>query len=148
MSRTYTTSNQIFQIISYLQYVFLLLAFIEIGKMYYEIFHLKIDENIIQFINKALVYLGLGIGFSSLQDTTKTQNKFSLKIWQNRKKGRITLILMTLFTFTLIVFGLIGMYSDENHKLYEVYNGFLMLGIGMIGFLKAAIEMRENHRLD
>lgn len=116
--------------------------------MYYEIFYLKIDKNIIQFINKALVYLGLGIGFSSLQDTPKTQNNFSLKIWQNCKKERITLILMTLFTFTLIVFGLIGMYSDENHKLYEVYNGFLMLGIGMIGFLKAAIEMRENHRLD
>lgn len=116
--------------------------------MYYEIFYLKIDKNIIQFINKALVYLGLGIGFSSLQDTPKTQNNFSLKIWQNRKKGRITLILMTLFTFTLIVFGLIGMYSDENHKLYEVYKGFLMLGIGMIEFLKAAIEMRENHRLD
>lgn len=135
-----------FQKISYLQYPLLLVAFYFIGKMYYDLFVLNNEESVLSYFNKSFVFLGLGISFSSLQDITKTQNKFSKRIWENRKKGRIVLIIMTVFTLGLIILGLIGTFSSSDSKMKEVSTGYLMLGLGMIGFLKSAIEMREHHK--
>lgn len=111
----------------------------------------KLKENpdlILENLNSALIFVGLGASFSSLQDTTKTQNKFSRKIWENPIKGKITIILMCLTILFLLVLGLIGYFNAVNRILKDLSVGIIVLSLGMFGFLKAGIEMFENHRKD
>ena len=43
-------------------------------------------------MNLVLIFMGLGVSFSALQDTTKTQNKLSRKIYQDPVKGKILIV--------------------------------------------------------
>ncbi len=92
--------------------------------------------------------MGLGISFSSLQDTSKAQNKFSKKNWENPKKGKIMIAFMSFMILCSLIFGLIGYFSTEVGVLKELSIGIIVLGLGMFGLLKASIEMFENHRKD
>ncbi|UZR99724.1 hypothetical protein [Chondrinema litorale] len=143
-------TKQIFQYISYLQYPLMLIALFYAFRPYTYGLGLKPETSYLLFkdINNVLVFMGLGISFSTLQDTTKTQNKLSRKIWENPKKGKIAIFAISLMTLFIIVNGLIGYFSTTDSKLKELSSGIIILGIGMIGLLKSAIEMFENHRKD
>lgn len=140
----------VFQYISYLQYPLMLVA------LYFSFIPYlsgleKLRENptlLFDNLNSALIFMGLGISFSSLQDTTKAQNKLSLNIWQNPKKGKIAIILMCMMILLFLLFGLIGYFSSEKGVLKDMSVGIIVLALGMFGFLKSAIEMFENHRKD
>jgi magnesium-transporting ATPase (P-type) len=111
----------------------------------------KLKENpelFFQSLNSALIFLGLGVSFSSLQDTTKTQNNVSKKIWEHPKKGKIAIIFMSLLIMIILIFGMIGYFVSNNGILKELSVGIIIFALGMFGLLKAAIEMFENHRLD
>lgn len=103
---------------------------------------------IFQSINSTLIFMGLGISFSSLQDTTKTQNEFSKKVWESPVKGKIMISLMSIMILFLLIVGLVGFYSVEIGILKDLSFGLIVLGLGMFGLLKAAFEMFENHRKD
>lgn len=135
----------IFHKISYLQYVF-----IPVTLYYYTLFVISLTKNDINWIplNKVLIFVGIAISLSSLQDTTTTQNKFSRKIWEHPKKGKYMLIYLSAMSFILITAGLIAYLFVHETILQDVSFGLMMLGIGILGLLKAAIEMYENHRLD
>ena len=134
--------KQSFQVISYLQYPLLLIALGYTLAPYFQGF-----DTFWPSINQALVFAGLGISFSTLQDTGKTQNNFSRKIWQDPRKGKRVLMLMSLTALALLCFGLYGWLVAKPGIAKEVAFGTLMLGIGYIGLLKSAIEMHEHHRL-
>ncbi|MBP8240263.1 MAG: hypothetical protein KAX50_09895 [Saprospiraceae bacterium] len=102
-------------------------------------------ENIWADLNKGLVFLGLGVSFSTLQDTTKTQNKISKRVWENPRYSRIFLIVLSFQIIVFIGMGLVGMFLTDIQALQELSLGFLMFSIGMLGLLKAAVEMAENH---
>lgn len=136
-------AREIFQKISYLQYP---LMFIAIGfalMPYIEGF-----DQALFYLNYTLVFLGLGISFSTLQDTTKTQNKISLRIWQDPAKARVLISGYSIITLLTIIVGIIGMFSAPDRVLSEISLGLIVLGIGMLGMLKSMIEMFENHRKD
>jgi len=99
-------------------------------------------------LNTALLFLGIQIGISTLQDTTKTQNKFSRKIWEHPKKGKITLLLMSFMVVFFLIMGIVGYFKSTENIHKEISFGLIVLGIGLIGMLKSAIEMFENHRQD
>ena len=99
-------------------------------------------------LNNVLIFMGLGISFSTLQDTTKTQNKMSRKIWENPKKGKIAILIISVLTLSFILIGLNSYFSTNESKLKELSIGIIIFWIGLIGLLKAAIEMFENHRKD
>jgi hypothetical protein len=140
----------VFQYISYLQYPLMLIA------LYFSFIPYlsgleKLRENpslLFDNLNSALIFMGLGISFSSLQDTTKTQNKLSLNVWESPKKGKIAIILMCMMIMLFLLFGLIGYFSSEKGVLKDMSVGIIVLALGMFGFLKSAIEMFENHRKD
>lgn len=140
----------IFHYISYLQYPFMLIALYFVFSPYFSgIENLKQNPNLIFVqLNTALIFMGLGVSFSSLLDTTKTQNKLSKDVWENPRKGKIAITLMSLFIFFILTIGLIGYLNDFDGLLDELSIGLIVLGLGMFGFLKAAIEMFENHRKD
>lgn len=102
-------------------------------------------ENIWTDLNKGLVFMGLGVTFSTLQDTTKTQNKISKRVWENPRYSRIFLILLIFHIIVFIGMGLVGMFLTEIQALQELSFGFLIFSIGLLGVLKAAVEMAENH---
>ena len=47
----------------------------------------------------------------------------------------------------MLTIGLVGLLSKDT-ILSEISLGLIVLAIGILGVLKAAIEMFENHRLD
>jgi hypothetical protein len=130
-----------FHIIGYVQYPLMLIAVAYTLVPYFYGFNVFWPS-----INQALIFAGLGISFSTLQDTTKTQNDFSKRIWENPKKGTFALAVIFFTALAFLGVGLYGFYAAKDGIIKEVAFGTLMLGIGYIGLLKSAIEMFENHR--
>lgn len=91
--------------------------------------------------NVGLMFMGIGVSFSALQDSTKTQNKMSKRIWQDEKKGAIALWGMLAMTIFFFVAGGIGYFTATSSILEEISVGLLVLGIGYTGLLSVAIEM-------
>ena len=98
--------------------------------------------------NYVLLYAGIGIGLSSLQDPTRTQNDVSRRVWQDPRKGRWMLVLLSFYTLTSMVAGLVGAYLADTTVVNQLSLGLIAFGLGMVGLLKTALEMREHHRLD
>lgn len=144
------SSRDVFQAISYLQYPMMLVALgyaiksaITIASAPGEGLSPTYDD-----WNYILLYAGIGIGLSSLQDPRKTQNELSRKVWQDPRKGRWMLALLAAYAFGAMAAGLAGAYLAEETAISQLSLGLLALGLGMLGLLKTAIEMREHHRLD
>ena len=135
--------TQWFQWVSYLQYPLMLAALGYILVPYFKGF-----DHFWPSVNQALIFAGLGISFSTLQDTRRTQNELSRKIWEDPKKGKRMLLVMSLTALVLLGTGLYGFMIARDGIVKEVAFGTLMLGISYIGLLKAAIEMHEHHRVD
>lgn len=140
----------IFHYLSYLQYPLMAIALYFAFSPYFSgIEALRENPDLLfQNLNSVLIFLGLGVSFSSLQDTSKTQNKFSKDIWEDPKKGKIAIIIMTILIFWILIMGSIGYVFVDTGILKDLSAGFIVLGLGMFGFLKAAVEMFENHRKD
>ena len=132
------TPRRFFHFVSYLQYPIMASAFLFYVPFMISMFSGEPDWTDLNYV---LILMGVSISFSTLQDTTTTQNNFSKKIWEHPKKGKVTLFLM-------IIAGLILLFTSESSALQNIALGITILGIGLMGLLKAAIEMFENHRLD
>ncbi len=133
------TIKQIFHLISYLQYPAMITGLFYALKPYIDGVNVDLEN-----LNNALVFVGLGISLSTLQDTTKTQNKIFTMIRKNPKTGKTIIILMSVITFLILVLGIFSIFFSGNDMLNELYFGLILLGVGLIGFLKSAIEIIEN----
>ncbi len=140
--------RRFFQIISYLQYPLMLLALFFSIKPYLNGFEYVANnfDVLLKDYNYVLIFAGLGISFSTLQDTSKTQNNFSKKIWESPKKGKKMIMLISGLVVVALGYGIFGYFITENQEIKELSFGAIVLGIGLIGFLKTAIEVFENHR--
>lgn len=98
--------------------------------------------------NYALLYMGIGIGVSSLQDPTRTQNAVSLRVWQDPRKGRWMLILLAGYAVVAMLGGLAGAYMAADTAVNQLSLGLVAVGLGLLGLLKTAMAMREHHRRD
>lgn len=116
---------------------------------YFGLFQEEVSLDLLfQHFNTMLIFMGLGISFSSLQDPTKAQNNFSKKIWEDPRKGKMFIFLICGLIIFALVSGLIGYFQSSMNIIKELSVGAIVLGLGMFGMLKTAIEMFENHRLD
>ncbi len=134
--------KRLFQVISYLQYPLMLVAVSYTVYPYFAGF-----DTFWASINNALIFFGLAISFSTLQDTTKTQNNFSKKIWEDPRKGMLALMVISVSTLLFLALGMFGILFAKGGILKEVSFGVLMLGLSYVGLLKSAIEMHEHHRV-
>lgn len=135
--------RNVFQVVSYLQYPLMLAALGYAAKPL-----VTGLDGILDDANYALLYMGIGIGLSSLQDPARTQNDISRKVWQDPRKGMVMLWVIALYAFGMIAVGLLGSYLSRTSAINQLSLGLFSLGLGMIGLLKTAIEMFEHHRLD
>jgi hypothetical protein len=132
-----TNARLFFHRISYLQYPLLVLGMVYVYKpLLFGIDTLWVDYN------KSLVFLGLALSMSTLQDTTKTQNKFSEKIWKDPRKSRLAITYLSFFAGLFVVVGLVALFSTFG-PLHELAFGLIALGVGCIGIVKSALEMAE-----
>lgn len=137
--------GRFFHLISYLQYPILVCAFYFYLPFIQALLRQELDFESLDYF---LIMLGVSLSFSTLQDTTKTQNKLSRKVWENPKIGKIFLIVVSISTFSMIFSGLLLMILPIESALKDVAVGITILGVGFLGILKAGVEMFENHRLD
>lgn len=135
-------ARAVFQALSYLQYPAYLVA------LGYAARPLFTRAGMLDDWNYALLYAGVAVGLSSLQDPRKTQNKVSLRVWQDPVKGRRMLWLLAAEALLPIAVGLAGAYLAPSTALNQLSLGLVAFGLGMVGLLKTAIEMFEHHRLD
>ena len=144
------TARDLFQWLSYLQYPALLVALGYAAKAGWSLAMAGTDSGATVYddFNYVLLYAGIGIGLSSLQDPTRTQNDVSRRVWQDPRKGRWMLVLLSFYTLTSMVAGLVGAYLADTTVVNQLSLGLVAFGLGMVGLLKTAIEMREHHRLD
>jgi hypothetical protein len=134
--------KQWFHAVSYVQYPLMLVG---LGYMVYP--YIAGFDKFWPSLNSTLVFFGLAISFSTLQDTRKTQNNFSKKIWENPRKGMIALAAIAVTTGLFLVLGMVGFLMTQAGIIKEVSFGTLMLGLGYVGLLKSAVEMHEHHRI-
>ena len=132
-----------FQMLSYLQYPAMVATAVYAARPLFNGMADAFDD-----WNYALLYAGVGVGLSSLQDPTRTQNKISQKVWQDPRKGRLMLWLLSVEALLPIVTGLVGAYLATSTVLNQLSLGLVAFGLGMVGLLKTALEMFEHHRLD
>lgn len=147
---TRPSALDVFQWLSYLQYPAMLVA---VGYVFKSGLSLASVKRvgwlpIYDDWNYALLYAGVGIGLSSLQDPAKTQNEMSKKVWQDPRKGRWMLILLAAYALGAMALGLLGAYLADTTIMNQLSLGLVAFGLGMVGLLKTAIEMREHHRVD
>ena len=137
--------RQIFHIVSYLQYPLIVFSLFQ-----YIPFILSLAKGAPDWdaLNFALTIYGVSISFSTLQDTTKVQNKFSKNIWENPRKGKFMIIMLACTSLFFILTGLLLFVLGDPEGFGRIAIGILVLGIGLLGMLKAALEIFENHRLD
>jgi magnesium-transporting ATPase (P-type) len=135
-------AKKLFHYISYLQYPLLLVAVFYCYRPFFDTL-----ETLWADLNKGFVFLGLGISFSTLQDTTKTQNKISKRIYENPTYARRFIIAIVIQIIFFISLGMFGLFFSDNTPMQELSFGMIVLAIGIIGMLKAAIEMAEHHRI-
>ena len=140
----------LFHYLSYLQYPLMIFVIYFALEPYLNGFFESEDKmNLaLDSINNMMIFLGLGISFSSLQDTTKTSLKFEKKIWEDPKKGIWIIALIILLSFSTLAFGVFGYFITENEQIKEVSFGAIVLGVGLLGFLKTGIEVFDSHRKD
>jgi len=131
--------------ISYLQYPLILVALVFYVPFVMSLLNKAVDWS---YLNYSLILLGVALSFSTLQDTTTTQNELSKKIWQDPKKGQRMLYLVAVMALLFMLAGFLFLFVLPIKGAEDVAVGLIVLGIGFIGILKAAIEMFENHRLD
>ncbi len=129
-----------FQYLSYLQYPLMVIAlYFAYAPLFFG------SDNFFESFNKSFLFIGLGVSFSTLQDVTKTQNKLSRIVYQNPKYAKIFILYMFLLTAFCLLFGLYGFLFSTNEKVNQISVGLVVLGIGVLGMLKMAIEMAIYH---
>lgn len=142
--------KSIFHYLSYLQYPMLVFVIYFALKPYLNGFDdmgNKLDS-ILESINHMLMFIGLAISFATLQDTDKLSIKFEKQIWENPQKGKRFILVIAISTLLALTFGIIGYFIIDHKIVKELSIGAIVLGIGLLGFLKTAIEVFENHRKD
>ena len=149
-ARSSVSIRDVFQWVSYLQYPAMLAAIAYTAKSAWTASHMGPAgwSPVFDDWNYVLLYAGISVGLSSLQDSTRTQNDVSRRVWQDPRKGRWMLMLLSAYAMGAMVVGLMGAYMAESTVVNQLSLGLMAFGLGMVGLLKTAIEMREHHRLD
>lgn len=144
------SARRVFQWLSYLQYPALLVALYFSVRAGVAIGSVERSGwgGVYEAANMALLHAGIGIGLSSLQDPSKTQNAVSRRVWEDPRKGRWMLGLIAAYALGAMTLGLVGAYVSGDPVLNQLSLGLLAFGLGMVGLLRTAMEMREHHRLD
>lgn len=129
---------KIFHYISFIKYPILI-----IGVYYFYKPYFSETKNIFENFNYGLIFIGLGLGLDSLKDYGKL-TWFDKKIYHKPKIAKYYFIILGLLILSIIIAGMIGYFNAKENVLKELSIGFIVLGIGTIGMLKAGIQATKD----
>ena len=142
--------KRIFHILSYIQYPLMILGLFFVIKPFFRGFEYLItnQDYFFRTYNNALIVFGVALSFSTLQDSNKTSLKFENNIYSNPKKGKFAIILTMIMVLVFFIYGFIGYFGlfEKSNIITEFSYGSIILGIGLIGYLKLQIEIFDNQR--
>lgn len=130
---------RIFHYVSFIKYPILLLG---IYFVYKPILFEKAD--LLSNTNTGLVLMGLGIGIDSLKDYGKL-TWLDKKVLHKPKIAKFYFIVLGICILGIIILGMLGYFSTKENTLKELSIGFIVFGIGAIGFLKAGIQATQDY---
>jgi len=144
--------KRVFHILSYFQYPLLLFGlYFFIRPIIHGYDYISSNlEYIFSLYNNGLIFFGVALSFSTLQDSTKTSLRFEKRVWQSPKKGKLFIVLTMILILIFFIYGFIGYFGiHEKIKVIKEFSyGSIVLAIGLVGYLKLQIEMYDNHRKD
>ena len=132
--------KKIFNLISYLRFPFYLWGF------YFFIQFILIarsGNNPWEQVNNLFVLTGIGLAFASLKDSTKNPTNLSKWIWKNNTLSILVIMLISLLIGGLVLLGLSILFFSKTYRSESVAVGMIVLGLGLIGYLKYVAERIE-----
>ncbi len=139
--------RKFFHLLSYLQYPLVTIAFsLLIKPLFKGLDYLTSHpEYLFNTYSNALIFLGITLSFSALQDPARTSLGFEKKIWQSPKRSRIMLFTTLATSLIFFVSGMLGFIVSENFKKEFAY-GSIVLAIGLLGYLKFQLDIFDIHK--
>lgn len=139
--------KKLFHKLSYLQYPLVLKAFFLLVKPLLKGFDYisSNPEYLFNSYSNALMFFGVALSFSALQDPTQPTLRFEKRIWQNPKKAKVSLSITLITTFFFFASGLLGFIMSGSSQR-EFAFASIVLAIGLLGYLKFQIEVFEMHK--
>lgn len=134
-------SKKIFGLISYLSLPFYLWG------VYFLIKFIQVEmdgNNGWEELNNTLVLIGIGLTLASLKDANRGSNAISKRIWEKHTISVMLVSIISLSIGVLIMFGLSIMFFSQTYRSEAIAVGMIVLGIGMIGYLKYAVERIDS----
>ena len=135
--------KKVFNLISYLRFPFFLWGIYFLIRFFIV---LKSGHNGWEQINNFLILTGIGLAFASLKDPARKTNLISKRIWKNQSVGILMIVFISLFICALILLGLSTLFFSNSYRSESVAVGMIVLGIGMIGYLKYAVERINSQK--
>ncbi len=133
---------KIFHYISFLQYPFLSIAIYYCYKPI--IFE---SENLISDYNLGLLFLGIGLSFTSLADIRK-RTKLGDRILGKPKNAKRWIIYLSLLIAGIFTLGIFTMFFTKHQELKDISVGLFVLGIGTMGLLRMNLEIIRTYQKD
>lgn len=104
---------------------------------------LQSDTDFFKNLNIGLIFLGVGLSLDSLKDYKKL-NWLDKKVLHNPKIAKYYFLYIGIITLGFILIG-IFCYLKPDNQLNEISIGLIVMGIGMLGFLKSGIETTKDY---
>ncbi|GAA4277837.1 hypothetical protein [Aquimarina mytili] len=133
---------KIFHYISFLQYPFLIIA------LYYCYKPIIFEsEDFASDYNFGLLFLGIGLSFTSLADIKK-RTKLGDRIFGKPKNAKRWIIYLSILIVIIFTLGIFTMFFTKHQELKDISVGLLVLGIGIIGLLRMNLEIIKTYQED
>ncbi|MEM8895917.1 MAG: hypothetical protein AAGC88_15145 [Bacteroidota bacterium] len=128
-----------FHYLSFIKYPILL-----IGLYFYSKPFFSDGDDMLSNMNTGLIFVGIGISLDSLKDYGKL-NWLDKTVLYRPALAKYYFILLGVAILSLIFVGIKGYLSTNENNLKELSIGFIVFGVGMIGFLKSGIEATKKY---
>ncbi len=99
--------------------------------------------NVLEDMNTGLILFGIVLALDAFKDYRKL-TWLDKKVYHKPRVAKYYFIFFTLLLFGMIITGINSYFSTEDHALKELSTGFIVLGIGAFGILKAGIEATKR----
>lgn len=127
--------KKLFHKLSYLQYPLVLIAFYLLIKPLFKGFDYisSNPEYLFNSYSNALMFFGVALSFSALQDPARPTLRFEKKIWQNLQKAKVFLSITLIIAFIFFASGFLGFIMSGSSQR-EFAFASVVLAIGLLGY--------------
>lgn len=102
-------------------------------------------ESMVSDYNNGLLFLGIGLSFTSLADLSK-RTKIGDLVFGKKKRAMRWLIYVCVLVITIFGIGILLHFFSPKEDLKQLSTGVFVLGIGVLGLLRMNLEIIKNYQ--